>query len=679
MELGGVWQARNNIAEFEDESGNIVAHQQNITVILIDYIQTKFTAQPVQISENLLEAIPQLVTAEDNSILEHLPTGEEIKNVVFELNQDGSPGPDGFTGVFYRFAWDIIKEDLIAAIQYCWSNQVNPAGLNSNFLVLLPKIKRAKKANQFRPIGLSNFCFKIFTKIIAIRMSNVLHKLISTQQCAFIKGRNIHEQVLLASELVNEMQFTRRWGNVGLKLEISQAYDTLSWEYLLVVLKKYGFSDWFCNWIHVLLKTTKISIMLNGGPIGYFGVGRGVKQGDPLSPILYVLAVDVLSRNIVHYIQEGKIQPMVIKKEEKKFITISWDKVCTPIEEGGLGIRRFEDINKALLMKLLWKILTSDEEWEKFFLAKYQDKNGVWITHFKKSSIWTGIKWVLHDFEDNTRWMVGDRKKISVWKDTWILESNILKMHPENDYIRQNIHMKVSDLIVDNTWTIPEEMVEVFPYEDLPLISTTPDKLIWPENQDGVFSVHSAINIFRQKQPKLRWYKRIWKTCVHPSTASNVWKITRGAYKTDENVKKRGMNISSRCYLCRKDQDSTNHLLWNCDYVKILSKWIGGVFAFKNPTYFDDIMQMSKDKSSVIQELWHIAAFSIMVDIWFTRNKLFFENISPDSRKVKHRIAEMIQDCEVRLKGYMNNSAYDLKILKYFNIGCRRVKSFKAI
>ncbi|XP_026442463.1 uncharacterized protein LOC113342010 [Papaver somniferum] len=110
------------------------------------------------------------------------------------------------------------------------------------------------------------------------------------------------------------MNIKRRGGNVGLKLDISQAYGTISWEFLVTVLKKYGFSEKFSNWIMTLLKTKKNYIMLNGGPIGFFGVVRGVKHGDPLSPILYVLAADTLSRNLSQLIQERKIHPMVIRK-----------------------------------------------------------------------------------------------------------------------------------------------------------------------------------------------------------------------------------------------------------------------------------------------------------------------------------------------------------------------------
>ncbi|XP_026419826.1 uncharacterized protein LOC113315790 [Papaver somniferum] len=306
-------QAQNAISEIENSSGNTITDQLGVSNVLIDYFSTKFAHQNVSIHDSFFEASPTAITAEDNSFLEKVPSEEDIRNAVFDLNQDSAPGPDGFTGIFYRFAWEVIKTDLVTAVQYCWENNFIPSGMNSNFLVLIPKVHGAKNAKQFRPIGLSNFCFKVITKIVTMRISQYLPKIISPQQCAFIKNRNIHEQVLLASELVNELSVKRRGGNLGLKLDISQAYDTMSWDFFCKALTRYGFSKKFCDWVMVLLKTTKLSIMVNGGPIGFFGVGRGLKQGDPLSPILFILVEYILSRNNHKLVHERKILPMVIR------------------------------------------------------------------------------------------------------------------------------------------------------------------------------------------------------------------------------------------------------------------------------------------------------------------------------------------------------------------------------
>ncbi|XP_026428849.1 uncharacterized protein LOC113324775 [Papaver somniferum] len=170
---------------------------------LVKYYEQKFQFQHVSIEDSLLSDIPEVITQEDQEMLDKLPDEKEIKSIIFDMDPDSSPGPDGFSGCFYKAC--------------------------------------AKSPNKFRPIGLSNVSFKNFTKIITARLSNLLVKLISPQQAAYVKGRCIQEQIMLASELVNEIKKKRRGGNIGLKLDISQAYDSVSWEFLFQVLQKFGF------------------------------------------------------------------------------------------------------------------------------------------------------------------------------------------------------------------------------------------------------------------------------------------------------------------------------------------------------------------------------------------------------------------------------------------------------
>ncbi|XP_026447593.1 uncharacterized protein LOC113348103 [Papaver somniferum] len=226
-------QATNLISELEDNNGNIISDPSLIADSLVQHFQQKIEFEEVSISEKLLDVIPPLVSTSDQEMLDALPSYEEIKSIVFQMDPESSSGPDSFSGIFYRTCWDIICSDLVEAIQFCWKRRFIPRGMNSNFLVLLPKCQGAKKANQFRPIGLSNVLFKIFTKIITVRMNTLMAKLISPQQAAYIKGRNIHEEILLASEMVNEMKKKRRGGNVAFKLDISQAYDSVRWKFLV--------------------------------------------------------------------------------------------------------------------------------------------------------------------------------------------------------------------------------------------------------------------------------------------------------------------------------------------------------------------------------------------------------------------------------------------------------------
>jgi hypothetical protein len=253
------------------------------------------------------EVIPNLITAEINSLLTLLPSHLEIKAAVFALNKDSAPGPDGFGAYFFQHFWDIIHLDVInAVLEFFTSGWILP-GFNSNIITLLPKIQNASSIDQYRPIAMANFKFKIISKIIADRLASILPSIISEEQRGFIHERNIKDCLCIASEAINLLQNKAFGGNLALKIDISKAFDTLEWSFLLNVLKQFGFNETFCNWILVILKSAYLSISINGKAHGYFNCTRGVRQGDPLSPLLFCLAEDVLSRSISKLVSDGKL------------------------------------------------------------------------------------------------------------------------------------------------------------------------------------------------------------------------------------------------------------------------------------------------------------------------------------------------------------------------------------
>ena len=235
--------------------------------------------------------------------------------MVFGMCPDSAPGPDGFGGCFYQSCWHIIGVDVISAVRTFFFHGHFPLGMNASFVTRIPKVREALRIEDFRPIVLGNFLYKIIAKIVVDRLGQILSGLISFHQFGFIPGRRIHDCIALASEGVNSLGNHFREGNLVLKVDIRKAFYTLDWNFLLAVLSSWGFSDTFVGWINHILHSARLSILVNGSPEGYFGCSQGVRQGDPLSPLLFCVAEEVLSRRLSRAAATGEISPLFIGRD----------------------------------------------------------------------------------------------------------------------------------------------------------------------------------------------------------------------------------------------------------------------------------------------------------------------------------------------------------------------------
>lgn len=163
--------------------------------------------------------------------------------------------------------------------------------------------------NDYRSIALCNVFYKILAKVLANRLKAILPASISENQSAFVPGRSITDNLLVAFEIFHHMK-RKNYGNEGevaLKLDVSKAYDRVNWVYLKSRMIEMGFSEKWINWVMLCVTTVSYSICFNGSNVGHIVPRRGLRQGDPLSPYLFLLCVEGLSNTITQAARDGRI------------------------------------------------------------------------------------------------------------------------------------------------------------------------------------------------------------------------------------------------------------------------------------------------------------------------------------------------------------------------------------
>ncbi|RVX19756.1 LINE-1 reverse transcriptase-like [Vitis vinifera] len=209
-------------------------------------------------------------------------TEEEIYAALMGMNGDKAPGPDGFTIAFWQSSWELVKEEIMELFREFYNQCSFANSLNSTFIVLIPKKGGAEDLGDFRPISLVGSLYKLLAKVLANRLKKVLNKVVSGDQNAFVRGKQILDASLMANEVIDFWHKRKEKGLIC-KLDIEKAYDSINWKFLMKVLVKMGFGSRWLDWIWWCISTAKFSVMINGVPTGFFSNFKGLRQGDPLS------------------------------------------------------------------------------------------------------------------------------------------------------------------------------------------------------------------------------------------------------------------------------------------------------------------------------------------------------------------------------------------------------------
>ncbi|KAJ0910951.1 putative RNA-directed DNA polymerase [Helianthus annuus] len=269
-----------------------------------NHFSEKHSVRPVMECDNF-----KSLSSVDADRLVRAFSKEEIREAVFDCGSDKAPGPVGFNFKFIKHFWSFLEDDFLKLFDNFYDTGMVSRGCSTSFIALLPKTSSPVRLKDYRPITLVGVISKIISKVLASRVKEIMGKVISDTQTAFLKDRFFLDGPLIINELYGWVKKSRRQGFL-LKIDFEKAYDNVNWGFLLSVMGQMGFPSKWCLWIKGILQSARSAVLVNGSPTFDFQCHKGIRQGDPLSPFLFLFVMEAFSCIVSKACELGELKDL---------------------------------------------------------------------------------------------------------------------------------------------------------------------------------------------------------------------------------------------------------------------------------------------------------------------------------------------------------------------------------
>ncbi|XP_019233638.1 PREDICTED: uncharacterized protein LOC109214193 [Nicotiana attenuata] len=292
---------RKQINEITTRCGDRVTDPEGIKEEILDFYKSLMgsTARSLQaINRMYMSNGPRLTQQQRRDLCADI-TDQEILESLKAIGDDKAPGIDGYNAVFFKKSWSIISKQVTDAIRefFLISKMYKP--INCSTITLVPKVAKPTTIKEYRPIACCTVLYKMISKVLAARLQKIMAYIISESQAGFVPGRKIADNVILAHELVKSYTSAQISPRCMIKIDLQKAYDSVEWIFLQQVMEEIGFPDKFIKWIMECIKTVSYTVLINGETTKPFEAAKGLRQGDPISPFLFAIVMEYLSRSFI--------------------------------------------------------------------------------------------------------------------------------------------------------------------------------------------------------------------------------------------------------------------------------------------------------------------------------------------------------------------------------------------